>query len=511
MILQDSYSFSILVSCIVFLFLFLYAFRYRKSPESIFFMLMVALLSIQAMASLLELHASSLEDKLLWRNIQQIPLYSSPIMLLGMIMSFIGTSSKVVFRRIVILSIIIVTYWILLFADSQLHLIRESVTLEAFGQTERIKIERTNFGFMFLLFHHFMGLWGLGMLLINIRKVPKINRMQHILLMLATLSPYVFTNAGDFIGWKISVSVSMLPTGFLLFYALFMHKFLQVRPLAKEKVLEHMTEGILIVDDQDIIIDANPAALPITERLWGEVKLVGTFLPPLLKGHPSLKVFYEAKEQGEIEVESCGRQHAFRLIPLQVRHKRTGSLLIISDITERKLYENQLIKKAARDGLTQLYNRQHFLDLLDQRMKNSRSVKEPISLLLMDLDDFKKINDRFGHLAGDRVLKCFAQLLEEVIEGTGVAGRIGGEEFAIILPGFNGEAAYEIAERLRLRVQQETVQSADPAYEIAYTISIGVAELLDSDMTLEGWYHEADMCLYASKHNGRNKTTLAGD
>lgn len=506
--LRDGYLFSILLSGTCYLFLFAYSFRFRKSREWIFFIVISALLTIQALASLLELHASDLEAKLVWRNIQQIPLYSSPLLLLGMIMSFIGISRKTVIQRMVMLGSIIILYWILLFTDSQHHLIRESVMLEAYGQSERIVIERTALAFFLLVYNYLLGLAGLVLLLINFRRASGIQRTQYILLIVAILSPYMLIFMGNLIGWQITVSVSMLPTAALFFYALFMHRFLQIRPIAKEKVLEHMTEGILIVEEQDIVIDANPAALPIAEKLWGSAKLEGAYMPELLEVDPSLLAFYQAKEQGEQEVRSGDRLFAVRLVPIQVRNKRTGTLVILTDITERKKFEDQLFRQATRDDLTQLFNRKYFMELLEKGMKACRLAKEPISLMLIDLDYFKSINDKYGHLVGDRVLEHFAGLLKEVVTKKAVSGRIGGEEFAVFLPGLTESMAYETAEKLRLRVQQEPLQMADLADKVFYTISVGIAELNDPFTTLEDWYHQADTNLYASKRNGRNRTTM---
>lgn len=472
----------------------------------------MALMSLQGLFSIFEIVAVTLDDKLFWRNVQQIPLYYSPVMILGVIMSFIGGSRRVVVRSMVTLSLIMLTYWILLFTDPQHHLIRVSASLEGNGQEGILRLERTHLGLLFFIFAKMMGLWGLGLLLINYRKVVGTQRTQHVLLMIAILSPFFVPELAGFMGIKVTVAVSMLPSGLLLFYALYKYNFLKVPPMVKEKVLEHLTEGILIVDEQGMIIDANPAALPIMARLVGDNKLRCTQLLPLLKNHPTLQTFYNNGNQDEIEVESSGRHWAVRFIPIQIRYKRTGSLLILRDITERKAYENELIKKSTLDGLTNLYNRRTFLEILDTTMKASRVSGESVSLLLIDLDNFKKINDTHGHLVGDRVLEHFAGLMRDAVRSGGAVGRIGGEEFAMVLPGSNGTQAYQAAEQLRLRLQQEPLRWVSTGFdrEIAYTISIGVSELIDPFKTLEVWYHHADTCLYVSKNNGRNRTTLAG-
>jgi diguanylate cyclase (GGDEF)-like protein len=198
-----------------------------------------------------------------------------------------------------------------------------------------------------------------------------------------------------------------------------------------------------------------------------------------------------------------------------VRDERSGSLLILSDITNRKQIEQELVRRATTDGLTGLSNRLQFFERLHETRETCRQTGEPISLMVIDLDHFKSINDRYGHVAGDRLLVRFADMLRETAGPACTAGRIGGEEFAVLCPGMDGEAAFRLAEKIRTRALREPLalgEAAEAGENIAYSVSIGVAELQDSDnsdMTVESLYALADNCLYASKEAGRNRTTLA--
>jgi len=508
MIIRDGYTFGIALSGIGYLVLFAYAFRFRRNTEAFFFLFVSLLLAFQAFSSLGELRADGLADKLRWRDAQQIPLYLSPVALLGMIMAYLGTDRRTIVRRVTVAFAFVALYLALLYTDAQHHLIRESATLEPYGESWRVSTEKTFLGVLFVLADQAIGIWPIVLLAINYRKALGIQKRQHVWLLLAIASPSLVMFASRLIGWDMTVSVSMLPALFMIAYALFIYRFLQIRPIAAQKVLEHMNEGIVIVDERQRIVDANPAALAISARIWKREKLAGERLPPLLETCSGLKAFYEAGEQGEFEGEYEGRHYSVRLVPLIVRNRRTGFLFILSEITERKEYENRLIRQATLDGLTELHNRRSFLERLEEERVRARSTDEPVSLLLLDLDEFKKINDGFGHLGGDRVLRGFADLLADVLGDSGTAGRVGGEEFAIVLPGCSGGAAYELAERIRERIRQEPVMLE--GQEIAYTISIGAAELAPSGMTLDQWYQEADTRLYDSKRNGRNRTTIAG-
>lgn len=511
-IFKDGYLFPILLSSIVFFALCLLTLRHRYASGSYYFVAMLALLSLQGLFSIFELQAAGLENKLQWRNLQQIPLYYSPVLMLCVIMAFVGLERKVISRWFAALSGIVATYMILIFLDSDLHLIRKTVMLETYEGSERIQMTRTLLGMGYFVFVKLLGLWVLWLLGNSARKVVGTQRTMHLLVMLGILSPFCLPELAGLFGLKVNVAVSMLPSGLLLYYALYRLHFLQVTPIAREKILEHMKEGILIVDNKDMIIDANPAALEIVRRFRDTPRLKGMDMPDLLSDYATLRALYGAMEQGEVEVERDGRHLSVSLIPVYAHGKRTGAITIFTDITERKKYENELIERSTRDGLTMLYNRRHFLDLLESRMRECEAAGTPISLLLIDLDHFKRINDEYGHLTGDRVLAHFASVLTEELGERGIAGRIGGEEFAVALPEVGGELALEFAERLRLRLQEHPfdARAAGLAGDLIYTISIGVAERDLAESSLDAWYHRADNSLYGSKHGGRDRSTLAG-
>jgi diguanylate cyclase (GGDEF)-like protein/PAS domain S-box-containing protein len=401
----------------------------------------------------------------------------------------------------------------LLFTDSHHHLIRGDVWVEPYGDYERIGMSRMPLGWVFFLYNQLAALWGLGLLVSHYRKVVGGQKRLVVLLIIAVLCPFLLPELAKLAGGHVNISTSLLPAAFIFFYILHIRKFLQVRPLAREKVLEHMSEGILIANEREQIIDANPAARAMVRKPGG--KLVGASLPDLFADHPELKAFCAAGEPGSLETEIAGKWFEVRLIPLRVRDERSGSLLILSDITNRKQIEQELVRRATTDGLTGLSNRLQFFERLHETRETCRQTGKPISLMVIVLDHFKSINDRYGHVAGDRLLVRFADMLRETAGPACTAGRIGGEEFAVLCPGMDGEAAFRLAEKIRTRALREPLalgEAAEAGENIAYSVSIGVAELQDSDnsdMTVESLYALADNCLYASKEAGRNRTTLA--
>jgi hypothetical protein len=243
MILKDGYLFTIFLSSVVYFVLFLYCLFIRKSAGIVYLTILMAMLSLQGVLSIKELLAEGLDAKLFWRNLQQIPLFSSAVLTLGIIMFYMRASGKVRNRSLLVLSAVAVVFWILLFTDSHHHLIRREVWVEPYGNFDRIGASRMPLGWLFFLFFHTLAFWGLALLANHYRKVVGGRKRQLILLIFAGLCPYLLPELAKLAGGHVNVSTSLLPAAVIFFYVLHIHEFLQVRPLAQEKVLEHMSEG----------------------------------------------------------------------------------------------------------------------------------------------------------------------------------------------------------------------------------------------------------------------------
>jgi diguanylate cyclase (GGDEF)-like protein len=166
----------------------------------------------------------------------------------------------------------------------------------------------------------------------------------------------------------------------------------------------------------------------------------------------------------------------------------------------------EIEKMATTDGLTGLFNHRLFQDKLSEEFRRMNRFSDPVSLLLTDIDYFKKVNDTYGHPVGDVVLKDVSKTIRETIRNIDVAARYGGEEFAVILPGAGGEGAKIIAERLRKAVLAKTFYADGKSF--AVTMSVGVATSPADAANKEELIEKADQALYHAKHNGRNRSVL---
>jgi len=167
------------------------------------------------------------------------------------------------------------------------------------------------------------------------------------------------------------------------------------------------------------------------------------------------------------------------------------------------LYHEEIYRMTIVDGLTQVHNKRYLLEALEKEIARARRYDRPLALLMFDIDHFKAINDGFGHLAGDQVLKDLAAIVAARIRREEIVGRYGGEEFLVILPETDAKGATELAEQIRRLV--ETYEFVFEKEPIPVTVSIGVGSLASRDIDVSGFIKIADENLYRAKREGRNR------
>jgi diguanylate cyclase (GGDEF)-like protein len=181
-----------------------------------------------------------------------------------------------------------------------------------------------------------------------------------------------------------------------------------------------------------------------------------------------------------------------------------GRMFTYCDVTDLIHNAKQLEKLATIDSMTNLYNRRHFLALAEAEWSRCRRHQRPLSMLMIDIDHFKSVNDRFGHAIGDLAIVATAAACRESTRGGDSCGRLGGEEFAILLPETDQAQAMILAERIRERVANQALTAHKTRFNV--TISIGVAATADSMSGLDSLLGAADQALYRAKAQGRNRT-----
>jgi diguanylate cyclase (GGDEF)-like protein len=173
------------------------------------------------------------------------------------------------------------------------------------------------------------------------------------------------------------------------------------------------------------------------------------------------------------------------------------------------LYLSVMADRARLDGLTGLVNRRTFQEYLDRLVSRCRNLREPMSVILFDVDHFKRVNDTWGHLAGDAVLKELAALLQHAVRPTDLLARYGGEEFGLLVPYTTVVEAVVVAERMRTNVAGHRFVFSGQL--IPVTISLGVADLVHQIESSDALLQAADKALYAAKQQGRNRTVCSAE
>lgn len=192
-------------------------------------------------------------------------------------------------------------------------------------------------------------------------------------------------------------------------------------------------------------------------------------------------------------------------------HNERGKLAYFAaierDLTEHKMLQSRLEILASTDALTGLPNRQAIISKAETEFASARRYNRPLSIVMVDVDHFKSINDQHGHATGDQVLRDVATICQDVLRGSDVIGRIGGEEFVLLLPEAEQKSAEHIAERMRARLAGTKILLQN--LELNVTASFGVATIGKKDITMQDVLDRADEAMYHAKHGGRNQVQTA--
>ncbi|MDQ6420087.1 diguanylate cyclase [Paenibacillus sp. LHD-117] len=347
------------------------------------------------------------------------------------------------------------------------------------------------------------------------------------------------------------ISVGLASTATYIVNAISRNRVFDIIQIVQRDVVNTMSTGILVMDENDIILEVNKVMKPILRLRIGDffqpAALAAQFKDDTAK---QLLALFEAQRsrpmerlEVELNMEINPIRHAVvQSAPILDGKKRIiGRVLTFQDVTELRMLveetntQNELLQQrnselllmqdelyqankklehmAITDGLTGCYNRRYLLQQLEAEIVANIRYGIPFSLFIFDLDHFKTINDRFGHLTGDEVLCSTVDAVRSVLRLTDVLSRFGGEEFTVYLPHTNKEQAELIAEQVKMTVEQNKVPSGVGEGTISVTISMGVisidrfdiSNLNDPKSYLRELMAQADAALYEAKYNGRNR------
>jgi diguanylate cyclase (GGDEF)-like protein len=351
----------------------------------------------------------------------------------------------------------------------------------------------------------FCGAW---IYLSKRRSSSRLIRAQNLLLIASCVAPltgYV-VYLGGWSPWGLDLApLTLSVTAVLAYFAVFRLECFDLVPMARSLVFNSMRDAVLVTDLRHRLVDFNEAAREI--------------LPYLAFALPGKRVSDDSPRLlGEVLRESHGREIEMRLghdleyfevrvFPLQIEQQQLGWAVILANTTAQHMLLRELRLHAETDELTGAANRRSFLAAM--KREHARSVRHQISysVLFVDVDNFKHINDGFGHAAGDRVLSAAAGRLATALRGSDLLGRYGGDEFAILLPETNLESARQLADRVRELLAAQALQIEPEPIHI--TVSIGVSSR--DTGAIRHWtqlLERADQALYDAKTAGRNRVAV---
>jgi diguanylate cyclase (GGDEF)-like protein/PAS domain S-box-containing protein len=314
-----------------------------------------------------------------------------------------------------------------------------------------------------------------------------------------------------------------------------MEKVLRESEARNRAMVEAIPDLMFVQDRAGVYLDyhTNKPELLLTPPDFFLGRTNRDVLPPAQFDAIQLK-FDLAFETGEMQTHEYTLDLANGTYHFETRMNTYGDdrlLSIVRDVTERKQAEVELqytkvgLEKANQelqtalarehelahtDSLTGINNRRYLYELAEHEFEIALRYQRPLSILMFDIDHFKRVNDTFGHTAGDRILQQVTQVTCAQLRSADVIGRYGGEEFVVVLPMTNAQQAYPLAERIRLAA--EGIRVPTEKGDATVTLSIGIVEIQQGAQTgsVESMIRRADEVMYAAKQAGRNRTEIGG-
>lgn len=286
-------------------------------------------------------------------------------------------------------------------------------------------------------------------------------------------------------------------------------------PMAYAAMVESISGfGIYLIDARGNILTWNRGAEQLTGlprsqvirkpySMLFESAGLSSDLPSQILGHAKYHGHYSDEHLRRRGVDGQFRALATLDLIQDPRGQHSGFVEVIRDVTADREREAALYSRATTDVLTGLPNRARFTEQATQEIERARRYFEPLSVAMLDVDHFKAVNDTHGHHVGDLALKHVANVMRQTARRIDILGRLGGEEFAVVLPRANTQPAMELCERMRVALYRSRVET--PVGHLQIAASMGVASLSRDSATLESLLERADKALYKAKRQGRNR------
>ncbi|MFT4104356.1 MAG: diguanylate cyclase [Lacrimispora sp.] len=334
----------------------------------------------------------------------------------------------------------------------------------------------------------------------NLKEGSRQQRHQNLCLLVSILIPLAVNIYHTFSYHSLRLDINPFAVAVstaLLLYSVRSQNLLNVVPLARAQVIESMTDAFIVCGRDFTFLDANQAA----KQLFPELNT--------LQPGETMEQVKRFERESELALQIDGEMRFYRITQTQIlqNSKNSGICIVFHDITDKENQLKQLYGKATFDPLMHIYNRATFFDHANFKLGEDNAKNNSYGLLMIDLDNFKLVNDTYGHSCGDIVLETIAVIVKGHFRKNDLTGRYGGEEIVALLENISSGKMDLLVERLRKIIENTSIPCQDNHLKV--TVSIGMAySPAGSSHSLEDMLIQADCALYKAKNSGRNRICL---
>lgn len=491
----------------ILLFFFGWAFLHQRSKNAALLSVMCLAAGIYVVGYGLELRATTIEQLSFFLKLQY---FGAPFMtVFWFLFSYKFYYHKNASYRLTLL-VMIVPVLTLFFnvTNDYHHLLYKSVVYVTNGAYVQLQLTRGVWYYFYSLYSYAMILYGSGLFYNIWRHNEGILKTQSMLMLSGTLWP-VIVNILYLLGYSPK-GLDLTPFGLLVLiicYALAIFKYgmLELQEIIKTTAFSNIIDGIMVIDAQNRLLDFNKASTQIFQ--WLSMKNLGIAISNFECGREILSHTQDTFVL-HIKCVNSDKDIEFRSTKLTDDGHVLGTVYFCRDVTAQRQMMEKLDALASYDALSQVYNRRKLMEEAEKEAERAVRYYDCLSVLMIDIDRFKTVNDTYGHLAGDEVIYQVALQIKHKIRGTDIVGRYGGEEFVAILSNADKESALRIAENIRRAVEVLTVTYK--SNEMHITVSVGVATVINDGLAIDiaAVINQADEAMYRAKENGRNKVSI---
>ncbi|NLT94912.1 MAG: diguanylate cyclase [Clostridia bacterium] len=510
------FSLYLILAVILTQFLAAYCFSKGRNSYRRTFSALVLCISVYLIGYIMIINSSNLQEMIFWNQFQYLGLPFVSVLWLLVALLHTKTINKVRSRTVILLFIVPVITFFIRITNSWHHLFYKDWEIRQFFGYYDLYMERGIWYYVHISFVIlFLLLTMIIYFLAYLKHKDRYTKFHFLIFSFASLLPLagvllLILNSRE---RSIDYAALIMPISlFIISFGIFKYDFLEMRTLARETIFENNLVGMIILGPGYRIIDYNNAAKKFFRKL--NISLDNSTIDHILKEEPELLETFKSETTKDISIVIDGEERFFEIDAVALGDIQVGStkmLKTIRDVTDEKKVQKRLEVLATIDSLSGLYNRAEFMNLAQRAFVSAKKQNGELALLMMDLDQFKKINDTFGHAAGDEVIREMGRIIMNGFRKTDVAGRVGGEEFAVVLKNTSLKEAHKKAEKIRKTVAGKKV--VYDGQEISFTISIGVAAICgdtDNIKGIEDILKKADEALYMAKAKGRNRVVSFG-